>query len=151
MGGPPLATDQATVDQGLADRYGRARTRTPKKWRKWLYGAIAVVVSGIVTWVAYVNLGSAPIDAERAGFEELPGDAMSMTLQVTRDEPGKPGVCVVRVRDKAGAESGRREVFVPPGTSTVTTVKTTIKSIGKPVTSDVFGCSYEVPPYLSSE
>ncbi|NKQ56631.1 DUF4307 domain-containing protein [Amycolatopsis sp. K13G38] len=130
-------------------RYGPARSGAVKRWRAWAYGVIALVVSVAVAWVAYINLGPAPIDAERVAFGEQPGNAMSVTINVTRDDPGKPGVCIVRVRDISGAESGRKEVFVPAGdgNSRQTTV---VRSIDRPVTADVFGCSYSVPAYLSS-
>jgi hypothetical protein len=130
-------------------RYGSARGASPKRWRRWLFTFIALVVSGIVAWVAYLNLGPAPISADRVGFVEQPGNSMSITINVTRDDPGKAGVCIVRVRDLAGAESGRKEVLIPAGNnhSRQTTV---VRSVDRPVTAEVFGCSYDVPPYLSS-
>jgi len=130
-------------------RYGPVRGNTARRWRVWVYGAVAIVVSVAVAWVAYVNLGPAPIEAERVLFDEQPGNAMSVTINVTRDDPDKPGVCIVRVRDISGAESGRKEVFVPAGenNSRLTTV---VRSIDRPVTADIFGCSYDVPSYLSS-
>nr|WP_033293924.1 DUF4307 domain-containing protein [Amycolatopsis jejuensis] len=133
-----------------ADRYGTAgRARPSKRWRRWLYLVVALVVSGAITWIYYLNLGQAPIEAERIGFEARPGDAMQVTLNVTRDDDSKPGVCIVRVRDKSGAESGRREVLVPAGAAH-SRLNTVVKSIGTPVTADVFGCSYAIPRYLST-
>lgn len=130
-------------------RYGRTRGGSgPSRRSLWVFTAVAIVAAGALAFVAYQNLGSAPIEAERRLFSEVPGDAMEMTLDVTRDDDSRPGVCIVRVRDLGGAESGRREVLVPPGTGSVTTV---IQSRGKPVTADVFGCSYDVPDYLSSK
>ncbi|GAB3488843.1 DUF4307 domain-containing protein [Amycolatopsis cihanbeyliensis] len=128
-------------------RYGRARTRTRRGWRVWVVVLIALAVSGTVAYVAYRNLGTAPIEAQRLGFTEKPGNAMEITIGVNRDDPGRAGVCIVRVRDISGSESGRKEIVVPPGAGEVSTV---IKSIRRPVTADVFGCSYDVPQYLSS-
>ncbi|WP_236789295.1 DUF4307 domain-containing protein [Amycolatopsis sp. GM8] len=130
-------------------RYGAARGGTPKRWRRWLFTAVALIVSLAVAWIAYLNLGPAPIDAERVSYDEVPGNAMSVTINVTRDAPSKPGVCIVRLRDLSGAESGRKEVFVPAGDNhgLQTTV---VRSTDRPVTADVFGCSYDVPTYLSS-
>ncbi|WUL63955.1 DUF4307 domain-containing protein [Amycolatopsis sp. NBC_00345] len=132
-----------------ADRYGSVGRTRSRRWRRWLFTVVAVVVSCVIAWVAYVNLGDAPIDAERVAFEDRPGNAMEITINVTRDDPGKAGVCVVRVRDRAGAESGRREVLVPAGAGH-STVSTVVKSIGPPVTADVYGCSYEIPRYMST-
>jgi hypothetical protein len=130
-------------------RYGSARGKTPPRWRKWLFTLIALVVSGAVAWIAYLNLGPAPIAADRVSFQELPGNSMSVTINATRDDPSRPGVCIVRVQDISGAESGRKEVLIPAGQnhSLQTTV---VRSIDRPVTADVFGCSYVVPSYLSS-
>lgn len=131
-------------------RYGRARGRAPRRWRMWVFGVVALVVGGTVAYVGYRNLGTAPIEAQRLRFEERPGNGMSITIAVTRDEPGRAGVCIVRARDLTGAESGRKEILVPPGAGSVT-LSTVIRSIDRPVTADVFGCSYEVPAYLSSQ
>lgn len=113
-----------------------------------LFGVVALLVSGTVAYVAYTNLGTAPIAGERVAFAEKPDNAMEITVNVTRDDPNRAGVCIVRVRDKAGAESGRKEILIQPGAKN-SRVTTTIKSIGKPVTADIFGCSYDVPRYLS--
>ncbi|MFF0147670.1 uncharacterized protein DUF4307 [Amycolatopsis sulphurea] len=134
----------------LADRYGTARRPRPTRRRwAWLFGAIAVLTGFGIAWIAYVNLGQTPIEAERVAFEERPGDAMQITINVTRDDPDKPGVCVVRVRDRSGAESGRKEVLVPAGAGH-SSLSTVVKSIGRPVTADVYGCSYSIPRYLST-
>jgi hypothetical protein len=131
-----------------ADRYGSAR-REPRRWRRWAWTALAVVVGFVVAYVAYVNISATSIDAERVGFDSLPGNAMKVTIDVTRDRPADRAVCIVRLRDSGGGESGRKEVLVPPG-PTVTTVSTVVRSFDRPVTADVFGCSYDVPRYLSS-
>jgi hypothetical protein len=109
---------------------------------------MGLVAGGVVAWLAYLNLGPAPISAERVSFTELPANAMSVTINVTRDDPARAGVCIVRVRDASGAESGRKEVFVAPGEAhgLQTTV---VRSTDRPVTAEVFGCSYDVPTYLS--
>lgn len=110
MAGGPAETVVGSSASALPEgRYGTDRAPTSRRWRRWLFLAIALVVSGVVAYVAYVNLGSAPIDAERVAFSGKPGNAMEITLNVTRDDNNRPGVCVVRVRDKTGAESGRKE------------------------------------------
>jgi len=47
-----------------------------------------------------------------------------------------------------GDEAGRREVLVRPGGDTVRAT-TVLKTSKPPVTGEVFGCSYQVPAYLS--
>ncbi|TLW91826.1 DUF4307 domain-containing protein [Saccharomonospora piscinae] len=143
-------------DDGLADRYGSARrSRLPSRrtlggTRGWVLGtatALALLVGG---YVVYTQFFAVPLEAQRVAFEPRPGNAMEVTVDVTRDDPSRPAVCIVRVRDISGAESGRKEIYVAPGGVDVERLNTTVRSIGEPVTADVHGCSYDVPEYLSS-
>lgn len=131
----------------LEDRYG-ARPRRTSRRTYWVIGACALLLSGVVAWVAYKNLGTAPIETQATSFANLPDDRMKMTFDITRDAPERPAVCIVRARVLDGTEGGRKEVYIPPGASNMT-VSTVITSSGEPVTADVFGCSYQVPAYLS--
>ena len=131
----------------LEDRYGTKPRRASKR-TYWVVGAVALLVSGVLAWIGYVNLGSAPIETQTTNFSNLPDNRMRMTFDVTRDTPERPAVCIVRVRVLDGSEGGRKEVYIPPAEGTIT-MKTIITSSGEPVTADVFGCSYQVPAYLS--
>lgn len=142
--GHTTASGNGTARSVPEGRYGRAR-RPPRRWRVWALALVAALIGSAVLYVAYRNLGSAPIEAQRLGFTELPDNAMEITIGVTRDDPARPGVCIVTVRAISGLESGRREVFVRPGETEISAV---IQSTERPVTADVFGCSYDVPPYL---
>ncbi|MGH3760383.1 DUF4307 domain-containing protein [Actinophytocola sp.] len=133
----------------LEDRYGKRPRRTSRR-TYWILGACALLLGGAVAWIGYTNLGTAPIETQEVGFDDLDGDAMRFTFEITRDTPQRPAVCIVRTRVRSGAEGGRREVLVPPGPPS-TRVTTTIRSSEEPVTADVFGCSYQVPPYLSTD
>ncbi|EHR63054.1 DUF4307 domain-containing protein [Saccharomonospora cyanea] len=137
--------------RALEDRYGSARTRRPRRRlrgrKAWFAGLATVVVLGLGSYVAYSQWFATPIDGQRVAFEERPGNAMEITVDVNRDDPSRPAVCIVRVREINGAESGRKELYVPPGVHRLNTV---VRSIGRPVTADVYGCSYDVPEYLST-
>ena len=135
--------------QLLEDRYG-TRPRNTSRRTYWILGACALLLGGGIAWLGYANLGTAPIQTQRVGFENLDGDTMRLTFEITRNTPDRPAVCIVRTRVKSGAEGGRREVLIPPGPAT-SQVTTTIRSGAEPVTADVFGCSYQVPAYLSTD
>ncbi|GAA5126776.1 DUF4307 domain-containing protein [Haloechinothrix salitolerans] len=137
-----------TEHQSLADRYGTARS--PGKTRRGpiLFAIVAVVVSVAIAYVAFRLIGSAPLSAERVAFTVRPDKTMEVTIDVERNEPQRPAVCVVRVRDISGAETGRREVYIPPSDGSIR-LRTVITSGSRPVTADVFGCTYSVPKYLS--
>lgn len=132
----------------LEDRYGTKPRRVARR-TYWVIGAIALVVSGVVAWIAYQNLGTAPIETQATSFVNLPDDRMKLTFDITRDSPERPAVCIVRARVLDGSEGGRKEVYIPPGAGTMT-MNTVITSSGEPVTAEVFGCSYQVPAYLST-
>jgi hypothetical protein len=132
----------------LEDRYGKKPRRTSRR-TYWVVGAIALVVSGVVAWIGYVNFGTAPIETQTTSFANLPKHQMKMTFEVTRDTPERAAVCIVRARVLNGGEGGRKEVYIPPAQGAIT-MTTIITSSGEPVTADVFGCSYQVPAYLST-
>jgi hypothetical protein len=150
---PEVADSTRDDTELLRHRYGSSRSGTgrlgakPVRWRVWLYTAVAITAGCLIAWIGYKNLGAAPIDIERIGFVEKSDSSMEITFRVTRDDPGKAGVCIVRTRDLTGAENGRREVLIPPG-NTSTVLTSLIKTAGKAVTADTYGCSYTVPPYL---
>lgn len=133
-------------------RYGPTGRDLRKKGRRrkarWIaFTVMVIILLGLVAFITYYNLGPKPIEANRTTFNKLPGNAMEMTMRVHRDEPDRASVCVVRVRSKNGLETGRREVLVPPGQDSVSTV---IQSTRPPVTASVVGCSYNIPAYLST-
>ena len=71
-----------------------------------------------------------------------------MTISVTRADPSRPVVCIVRARSIDGSETGRREVLVPPSAQATVQVTTIVKTSKPPVVGDVYGCGTDVPPYL---
>ncbi|MFI9011893.1 DUF4307 domain-containing protein [Actinosynnema sp. NPDC053489] len=129
-------------------RYGTPRGPLPR-WARWSLPVIAVLVGGVVAWVGYRNLGTAPVEAGQTAFRAVGDNAVEITFEVVRKTPERPVVCIVRARADDGDEAGRREVLVGPagGTVRATTVLRTSKP---PVTGEVFGCSYQVPAYLST-
>jgi uncharacterized protein DUF4307 len=129
-------------------RYG-SRGRPPRRRTYWIVGAAALVAGGLITYFAYTNLGNAPIETERTAYDSLPGNAMRLSFTVTRDHPERPAVCIVRVRGQDGGEGGRKEVLIPPG-GTTAPATTIIRSTVEPAVAEVFGCSYQVPAYLST-
>ncbi len=70
---------------------------------------------------------------------------MQVTISVTRDDPSRPVVCIVRARSIDGSETGRREVLVPPSAQKTVQVTTIVKASRPPVVGDVYGCGTDVP------
>jgi hypothetical protein len=97
--------------------------------------------------VGYRNLGTTPIKGETLSFTLLPGNAVQLRLSVIRDDPSHAAVCIVRARSRDGEETGRKEIYVPPGVDPIV-LSTEIHTSRPPVTADVYGCSFQVPAYL---
>lgn len=131
------------------DRYGPVRRTRPslRGWRLWVLLLFVLALASSAIYFGYQQLASTPIEGQRVAFDERPGNTMEITVDVLRDDPDREAVCIVRVRDISGAESGRKELYVPPHQERLSTV---VDSIREPVTADIYGCSYEVPDYLST-
>ena len=98
--------------------------------------------------VASQRLGRGDVQGELGGYQLVDDETVSVTIKVTRADPSRPVVCIVRARSIDGSETGRREVLVPPSSQDTVHVTTIVKSTRPPVVGDVYGCGTDVPPYL---
>jgi uncharacterized protein (DUF58 family) len=131
------------------ERYGRQRM-SPRT-RRWigvglLVAALAVGVA--VAVVGFLRLGTSDVKGELSAYRLIDDETVEVTVSVTRPDPSRPVVCIVRARAVDGGETGRREVLVPPSTQDTVQVTTIVKSTRKPVVGDVYGCGTDVPSYL---
>ncbi|GGM68796.1 membrane protein [Longimycelium tulufanense] len=134
----------------LADRYGRRAGRRGPRWLYPVLLGVVVVIGAVVSFVTYRNLGPPPIEGKQVAFRVIADDRVEISFEVRRDRPRDAAFCIVRARAQDGDEAGRKEVLVAPGErQTVTT--TLLRTAKRAVTGEVFGCSYQVPAYLSSE
>ena len=114
-------------------------------------GLLLTVLAGLaVTVIGYRNLGTAPIRSEVLGFTLLKGNAVQLRLTVIRVDPSHPAVCIVRARSRDGAETGRKELYVPPAAGPIV-LSTVVHTSRPPVIAEVYGCSLQVPAYLVPE
>src|ERR1700682_2415862 len=132
-----------------ADRYGRQRlTRSNRRW----------IAIGLTVLVLAIGVGIAVIASQRLrrregtrgvrGSPRGDDETVQVTIPVTRDDPSRTVVCIVRARSIDGSETGRREVLVPPSTQKTVQVTTVVKASRPPVVGDVYGCGTDVPSYL---
>ncbi len=98
--------------------------------------------------IAFTRLGSADVEGELGGYRILDDQTVEVTVSVTREDPSRPVVCIVRARSYDGTETGRRELLVPPADETTVQVTTLVKTSAPAVVGDVYGCGTDVPPYL---
>ena len=132
-----------------AARYGRQRLARSSRRRLVAALFVVIVAAGVaLAFVGYQRLGTAEVKGELGGYKLLGSDTVEITISVTREDPSRPVVCIVRARSVDGAEIGRREVLVPPSTADTVVVSTTVKATRQPVVGDVYGCGTDVPAYL---
>lgn len=132
-----------------AARYGRQRLARSSRRRLVAALFVVIVAAGVaLAFVGYQRLGTAEVKGELGGYRLLGDDTVEVTVSVTREDPSRPAVCIVRARSVDGAEVGRREVLVPPSTADTVVVSTIVKATRQPVVGDVYGCGTDVPAYL---
>ena len=144
-----------TAGQLPEGRYGPRGVGRHRRWAVPVGLLFALLAGLVVAVIGYRNLGSAPVQGEALGFTLLDGApgtypqiyGVELRLNVIRDDPSQPAVCIVRARSRDGEETGRKEVYVPPAAGPVV-LTTVVRTSRPPVTANVFGCSLAVPPYL---
>jgi uncharacterized protein (DUF58 family) len=135
--------------QRPADRYGSGRL-TPRT-RRWVLVALValVVIAGVaIAGVAAKRFGTGEVKGEMAAYRLIDDKTVEVTVSVTRDDPSRPVVCIVRARSADGSETGRREVLVAPSAQATVQVTTIVKASRPPAVGDVYGCGTNVPGYL---
>ena len=132
-----------------AARYGRQRlSRRSRRWLAIGLTALVLLAGVVLAIVASQRLGRGDVQGELGGYQLVDDETLSVTIKVTRADPSRPVVCIVRARSIDGSETGRRELLVPPSAQDTVTVTTVVKSTRPPVVGDVYGCGTDVPPYL---
>ena len=129
-------------------RYGRQKL--PRRGVIIALAVLAVAASIVVAVVGYQRLGTADVEGKLGGYHLVDDQTVDVTISVTRADPARPVVCIVRARSKDGSETGRREVLVAPSDQATVQVTATVKTSRPPVIGDVYGCGTDVPAYLTS-
>jgi hypothetical protein len=130
-------------------RYGRRGLSRSN--RRWIIVGLTVLVLAIgiaIAVIASQRLGTGEVKGELGGYQLVDDETVQVTITVTREDPSRPVVCIVRARSIDGGESGRREVLVPPSAQATVQVTTVVKASRRPVIGDIYGCGTDVPSYL---
>ena len=132
-----------------AARYGRQRlSRSNRRWIAVGLGVLVLAAGIGIAVMAAQRLGTGEVMGDLAGYQLLDDETVQVAITVTRDDPSRPVVCIVRARSIDGSETGRREVLVPPSSQKTVQVTTIVKASRPPVVGDVYGCGTDVPSYL---
>jgi hypothetical protein len=109
----------------------------------------AVILAGLlVAWLGYQRFSDADISGEASGYDILDDTSVEVKFTVNRKDPTVPATCVVRARSRDGAETGRREVYVPASKDGQLAMSAIVRTSAPPAVGEVYGCSETVPPYL---
>ena len=132
-----------------AARYGRQRLSRRSRRRLAISLFLLIVVVGVaIAFVGFQRLGTGDVEGTLGGYRLIDEGTAEVTISVTRKDPSRPVVCIVRARSIDGSETGRREVLVPPSSRATVQVTTIVKTSRPPVVGDVYGCGTDVPAYL---
>jgi hypothetical protein len=129
-------------------RYGTPPKARSRRWRYWTLLAVFVVAGIVVAIVAYKNLGSTPIDPEVSAYHVVDDGTVTATFTVDRNHPDQAADCIVYALSGDGDEAARAEIYVPPSESTIQ-LSTTLRTDKRATTVEFYGCSYQVPGYLT--
>lgn len=136
-----------TIERPTA-RYGRQKLSRRTRRRVGIGLFLLIVTVGVViALVAFQRFG-ADVKGEIGGYQIIDDETVAVTITVTRADPSRPAVCIVRARSINGDETGRREILVPPSTATSVVIDAVVKSTKPPVVGDIYGCGMHVPGYL---
>jgi uncharacterized protein (DUF58 family) len=109
---------------------------------------VALATGLIVAVIGQQRLGSAEVKGELVAYRLIDDQTVDVTISVTRTDPSRPVVCIVRARSRDGSETGRREILVKPSDQRTIQVTAPVKTSRPPVVGDVYGCGSDIPSYL---
>ncbi|RPA12120.1 DUF4307 domain-containing protein [Gordonia sp. OPL2] len=149
---PARSTPGAGEDRpqsGPRATYPVERSATSR--RRWFIGlsALVVVVGVGLATLGYSKFASPDVSGEATGYQIVDPSTVAVQFTVTRNDPSQAVACVVRGRSLDGDESGRREILIPGGTQTQIGMRTEVITSKPPVIGEVFGCTTDVPAYLT--
>ena len=99
-------------------------------------------------WPATSGWAASEVEGKLGGYRLIDDQTVDVTISVTRADPSRPVVCIVRARSRDGSETGRREILVAPSDQATVQVTVPVKTSRPPVTGDVYGCGTDIPAYL---
>jgi uncharacterized protein (DUF58 family) len=112
-------------------------------------GALVVALGSAAAVLGYQRFEQVDVKGEMSAYRVLDDRDVEVTISVTRKDPSRPVVCIVRARARDGAETGRREVLVQPGKERTVQVSATVRSYARPYVGDIYGCGTDIPKYLT--
>ena len=146
----PTVDQRATTGAGTpaGASYDRRAPQTParRRWSFWLAVAAASVVVAVVVARLMTQYGPADVRGTVLAFRVLNDTSVRVTVAVDRD-PQRDAICLVRARNRTGAEVGHDEVRVPaePGGAKRVRLSHVLTTTSRPVTGEAGRCLAVAP------
>jgi hypothetical protein len=132
-----------------AARYGRQRLSRNDRRRIAIGMTLFIIVLGvIIAIIGFQRLGTGDVKGELSAYKLVDDRTVEVTVGVTREDPSRPAVCIVRARSVDGSETGRREILIPASSHVTVQVTAVVKTTKPAAVGDVYGCGIDVPDYL---
>lgn len=114
---------------------------------------ILALVAGLALAVAmYVRTHNEhSITGSTTDVRTLEDNVFELTVDIDRDDTDADSYCIVTALNYDVAEVGRREIFIPAGGNTTQRMVVHLATTEPAVSGDVYGCSYDVPDYLTTQ
>ena len=126
-----------------SDNVGLVSSRVMAVILSVLAAATLVAVGAYI----YDQFTAETIEGEVTEAQVIDDHTVSATASIDRSDPDREAFCIFRSREYSGAEVGRAEVYLPPGQET-TNASVEFSTTSRAYVSELYGCAYEVPPYL---
>lgn len=121
-----------------AGRYGPDRAARPG-WVPVLLGATLVAAIVLAAWLG-LRTGSVPIEGHDVGFRVLGDDAVVVTFDVTRAEPGRAATCRIEALNSSHAQVGVIDVDVASAEHERVRLSATVRTSERAVSATVTRC-----------
>ncbi|MEE4022324.1 DUF4307 domain-containing protein [Gordonia sp. PKS22-38] len=147
---PGAGDDRRPARSGPRASYPAAQSASSR--RAWFVGlTVLVIAAGVgIAILGYSRFAAPDVSGEATAYDIVDNSTVAVQFTVTRADPGSPVACVVRGRSVDGDETGRREILIPGGTESQVGMRTEVTTSKPPVIGEVFGCTIDVPAYLTS-
>lgn len=148
----PLSCESMITQSRLDARYNRQREDNNIAGKIIVIGAILFLIAGAyVVWQYSQYQEKDKVTAEKVEYTRLQDNTLRLTFDSIRDNPELDSYCILLSWDYNHAELGRREVLIPAGGDKKTRHTVDIPSRGVPVLGEIYGCSTNIPSYLTEE
>jgi hypothetical protein len=135
-----MTDDPARAVTRPPDRYGDDRQSVGR--RRVVRIVVGVLAVAAVTWWVVVALARSTPDVtyDLLGFDHVTDTSLDVRFRIERQRD-LPVVCVLRARDRSGAEVGVASVTIPASDGDRVELVSTVRTTRRPVSAEIGSCT----------